>query len=404
MRPAMSTLSAEPRPSETRAPFVGYPTRQISGNMPRMRGANRSIQRCLGLSALLALALASSVAAEEPAQHRNPPPTDGPLEVRIGFHLVNITDISEKEETIDIDGAIYMRWNDPRLAYAHAEEGLPGDWVRKAGGTPPRMYQGDFAVKEVYERWRPHVEISNGIGSRSITNLAVGVWPNGDVEYFDYFTAKIETPMKLRRYPFDRQSLKIFVSMMSYRLYEVRLVHDPALSGTWVEDLGIAEWRKLGVDIEDAIDRYEFLDGHEEELGQLLVTLHIARNAGHILWSIILPLLVLVALTWSVFWMDNESTSNRLSVSFVGILAVVAYYFVVLESIPAIPYLTLMDTFMIATFFLLAATVVVSFVVDRLNRAHEEARGDRLDEVCRWAFPLGYAVVIGGLMLGYLAF
>ena len=37
--------------------------------------------------------------------------------VLIGFNLVNITDVNEKEETIDFEGAIYLEWVDPRLAY-----------------------------------------------------------------------------------------------------------------------------------------------------------------------------------------------------------------------------------------------------------------------------------------------
>jgi hypothetical protein len=32
--------------------------------------------------------------------------SDGPLEVQVGFNLVNITDVNEKEETIDFDGQL----------------------------------------------------------------------------------------------------------------------------------------------------------------------------------------------------------------------------------------------------------------------------------------------------------
>ena len=52
-------------------------------------------------------------------------------------------------------------------------------------------------------------------------------------------------------------------------------------------------------------------------------------------------MLLLVALTWCVFWMDNETLSNRVNITFIGILSVVAYYFVILDSVPAASYLTL---------------------------------------------------------------
>jgi hypothetical protein len=119
-------------------------------------------------------------------------PGDRPLEVLMGFNLVNITDVGEKEETLDFEGAIYLEWQDPRLVYDPEHYGMPGDWV--AGDyskVPAQVYQGDFAVKELFEGWRPHVVIPNGIGNRSITNMAISIWPDGQVEYSETFFAKV---------------------------------------------------------------------------------------------------------------------------------------------------------------------------------------------------------------------
>ena len=65
-----------------------------------------------------------------------PPLGEVPLKVSIGFNLVNITDVSEKEETMDFEGAIYMFWKDRRWAHDPAEVGyaegdfVPGDYTR----------------------------------------------------------------------------------------------------------------------------------------------------------------------------------------------------------------------------------------------------------------------------------
>ena len=100
--------------------------------------------------------------------------------------------------------------------------------------------------------------------------------------------------------------------------------------------------------------------------------------------------------------MSKESLSTRVNITFIGILSVVAYYFVVLDNVPDIPYLTMMDAFMIATFLSLAATVVVSFVVEKQNRSGRKSVGDKIDYVCRWAFPLGYATITGLIVLTYM--
>jgi len=359
----------------------------------------------LGLVAvLLSVAGSNDASALDPGYLRSLPKSEGPVEVQIGFHVFDITDVSEKDETIDFDGAIYMRWMDPRQAYDPADFGYsaadfpPGDYSR----SPPRLYQGDFAVKEVFEGWRPRIKFANGIADRQKTFMAVGVWPDGSVGYTDHFQAKAETPMNLRRFPFDQQSLGLYLYPIFHQRDEVQLVHVESMSGTWQQDSGIAEWTKRGIQLEEHTVEYAHLGGRTAVYSQLLVTIDLARRPGHILLSIILPLLVLVSLTWCIFWLDEESVANRVNISFVGILSVVAYYLVIQDSVPEISYLTMMDAFIIATFLILAATVVVSIVVDKLNRAGRKDDGDRLDRISRWAFPLGYTLVTAVIALVFL--
>ena len=241
--------------------------------------------------------------------------------------------------------------------------------------------------------WRPHINFANAIGDRQISYMAVAVWPDGTMVYEDHFGAEAETPMNLRRFPFDRQTLKLYLYPHWHPAHEVELVHADSMSGTWQQDSGIAEWTKLGLKLEEQAFEYVHRDGAKRVVSQLLVKIDVARRPGHVLFSIIFPLLILVSLTWIVFWLDEESVTDRVNISFIGILSVVAYYLVVQESVPEIPYLTMVDAFMMATFLILAATVMISIVVDKYNRAGRKADGDRLDRICRWVFPLGYVLV-----------
>lgn len=81
------------------------------------------------LTVLLAHLAATSIAARADESLRAPPPGDDPVEVLVGFNLVNISDVGEKEETIDFEGAIYLEWKDRRLAYEPADYGMPRDWI-----------------------------------------------------------------------------------------------------------------------------------------------------------------------------------------------------------------------------------------------------------------------------------
>jgi hypothetical protein len=333
-----------------------------------------------------------------------PKPSDGPVEVHIGFHLIDITDINEPNEEIEFEGAIVLKWSDPRQAYDLAELGLgemkPPEILSR---VPTRIYQGDFAVREVYQGWRPHIKISNGIGDRSPSHMSIGAYPDGTMIYAEYFQARVETPMDLRTFPFDNQSLEVFLHPHNYQKNEVVLVYEPKMSGTWIQDEGIAEWTKKGVNISEKTAVYDRLEGGKRYLSELVVDIKISRRPGHIILSIVLPLLILVSLSWCVFWMDEESISSRVNISLVGILSVVAYYFVVLDNVPDIPYLTMMDTFIITTFLTLAATVVISFVVEKNNRSGRKNIGDQIDYVCRWAFPLWYITITGLIVLVYMS-
>lgn len=333
------------------------------------------------------------------------PLLDDPIEVNIGFSLLNITDVNEREETIDFDGLIYLTWKDERLAYDPAKVGYPPDYLPGDYAQPPRMvYQGDFAVKEVFEGWRPHFVLTNGIGNRVTTYMSLGIWPDGKVSYQESFYAKVEAPMDLRLFPFDRQQLKIYFQTFLYRKDQLVLVPDPNLAGSWDRNTGIDQWRFEDYTQEEKSTVVRLLGGAEYAKSEFVATLHIKRLPMHFLISIILPLLILVILSWTVFWLDEEATSNRINISFIGILSVVAYYFVIQDSIPHISYLALIDGFIILTFLILAASVVISIVVDKLNRSGRKETGDKLDYISRWVFPSAYVVSILILAALFFAF
>jgi hypothetical protein len=363
-----------------------------------------NIARLLIIVALSCLATGAHAGDFEGDELMTLPSHDLPLEVHVSLAILNVTDVNEREEMVEFDGSVTLFWNDPRQAYDLSELGLteedfpPGVYDR----MPPRIYQGAFAVQEVFHGWRPHVRFTNGVGDRERDYMAVGVWPDGRMAYTEYFHARLETPMDLRRFPFDRQSLSVYLHTAVYRDNEIVLVPSGQLAGLWNEDSGIADWEKGSVQVEPGTVLWTGADGRSFSISQVHTTINLARRPGHVIVSIILPLVILVCLTWCVFWMDEESVSNRVNVSFIGILTAVAYYFVVLDSVPEIPYVTLMDAFILATFLILAASLMINFVVDNLNKKGRKHAGDRVDYVCRWLFPISYFSVMALLAVIFL--
>ena len=359
--------------------------------------------RCALIAVLLAVVAPHPAGAEDWDNLRVPPRSDGPIEVGIGFQLFNITDVDEIEETVDFEGGLYLRWKDARLAYDPADSGIaPGEWVPgDYSRVPRRMYQGVFEVLEMFGGWRPHLVVSNGDGDREVTSIGVGVYPDGTVVYAEIFHCTVETRMDLRMYPFDKQSIRIYLHPFLYERSDVVLVPAGEMLGSWQRDRGIAGWSKGKVTFEERAVDYALMND-VKVFSEVVVTVNITRRPKHLLVSLILPLLILVSLTWCVFWLDKESVTDRINISFIGILSVVAYYFVMLDKVPQVAYLTMMDAFMITTFVILAATVVVSLIVERLNRYERVHLGDRVDRVSRWLFPVGYVTAVGLIVVVFL--
>ncbi len=131
----------------------------------------------------------------------------------------------------------------------------------------------------------------------------------------------------------------------------------------------------------------------DKPFSRLTLAIDIKRKSGFYLWKILLPLLIIVMLSWSVFWMVEENFGMRVRLAATGVLTVVAYQFAVAKDLPRVGYLTLMDKITVISFMLLATTVMESYIASRV-RADDPDKALRIDRAARWIFPLSYAALI----------
>jgi hypothetical protein len=191
--------------------------------------------------------------------------------------------------------------------------------------------------------------------------------------------------------PFDRQVYEIVFALAGFGAERVRLVPDPDRSGR-SERMTLIQWQVGELTWEELEFDAPVAAPHEGGVSAVAFRLPLERRPGYILYTVVFPLMLLVALTWSVFWMDRESLGTRMDLSFIGILTVVAFQIVVGDKLPRIPYLTLLNAFLYLSYAFLAASVAVNLRVGALDAKGESGRGDRLDRRCRWLFPAGYLV------------
>ena len=304
-----------------------------------------------------------------------PPSTTEPMAIEINLQITELDHIDELNSQFRFEGYGDFRWCDPRMAFdAEAE------------GRNVRRY---FGLSGKVPYWDVNLTIANSLGAIEVTRRLVEVFPDGRIRISGYFNSQVAALFDLRRFPFDDQNFEIQIESFTYNSETVELItNDTRVS--YAPSLYVPEWRITGIDsrIEKTLnvrDRVPF--------SRAVIELHVARVWGFYVYKLWIPLFLIVALSWSVFWMQGESLANRIRMAATAFLTVVAYQFAIAGSLPKVAYLTIMDRLMIASFVLIALTALESMVVVKLERVRPEHVA-RLDRMSRWLFPMGYAAII----------
>ena len=340
--------------------------------MRRRRGGGLAF----GVLALVATGLVSPAAAEAPFLLG--PPVPGPVEVAAGFELHDVNEIDDLTETFEFTGVLTLQWRDPRQAFDPAVEGVD-----------EKVFQGRYQFDEVATGWYPQVVLVNESGTVQTSGVTLRVRPDGSSTLLTAVNAVAEAELDMTLFPYDAHRLEAIFEVLGFGRDEVRLTLRPAPTSGSDEELRIPQWALLDV----ALSVRDRATPHAGSLGvasALVLTVDVERRSFYARRLVVLPLALIVLLSFSVFWMDQSSLGDRQSISFIGILTAVTYQLVISEQLPRISYVTLIHAFMAFSFLTMSATVLVNLVVDGLDRRGRRELGDRIDRTCRWAFPVGF--------------
>jgi len=375
MKPACQTMSGSPSRHEGRRAACG-----ISGWL------------VLALAALLAWSGQRQALAID-AGMPNPPAS--PTVVKCAIIILDVVDIDDVNESFVAEIALLAEWDDPRLAFDAEAEGV----ARK-------IFQGDFQFAEIFTGWWPQLLLVNEVGPPDPNGVKIEVYPDGHVRYIDQHNAVLETPMDLRDYPFDTQHLRAELVPFGDNTRDVVLeVHELYADATddFVKrnsSVNVAGWILQGV----TFDTGETFLNHatrDRRISRMVATIHLQRRSWQLVWQMLFPLIVIVSMIWSIFWVDIDSLADRLNVAFVGVLTIVAYQFVVIDNMPRMSYLTLTDVILLISFVTMSLTIPQSLVIYGLVRRGEEQRAQRIDHISRWAFPLSYIALLAAVVSWY---
>ena len=323
---------------------------------------------------LFALGIQLAHSAEMPTLIERPAADKGLTEVSVGIWVVDISKIDSAEQTFTAEIALVLRWKDPRLA--HTGNGI----VR-------------YPLDQI---WHPRVAIVNETNSvaRKFSDFAE-VEPDGLVIYRQRYAGAFTQPLRLKSFPFDRQTFHVQLVAVRYRLNEVTFVPDQ-------------EWIRNGVQraagIASPITLPDWTVEHWEtkpltymlapgfEYSGYVFEFTASRNVGHYIWKVILPLVLIVMMSWTVFWTDPTNSNSQFSIAVTSMLTLIAYRFAVDSQLPRLAYMTRLDVFFLISTLLVFFSLIEVLVTTILDNNQQTAQAKKIDRYCRVIIPLIFVI------------
>jgi len=306
------------------------------------------------------------------ASSAKPSAANDATKVSVALYLIDLLEINGSDQSFLADVFLRARWHDDELVGRFDE----------------------MTVLDADDVWRPLLLIVNQRSVDSSLPEVVRVEPNGMVQYAQRFTGRFSTFLDLRDFPLDRQTFYVWVigNRLSDRDFEV--VPDTSMVKLANDRLSIADWTINAIRLQPAEFR---ATPNAEPLSGVKITIDAKRRVGYYLIQVVIPLIAIVMMAWTVFWIDPSVVATRVSVVVTTMLTLIDYRFMLGNHVPRLSYLTRLDYFMLG-----ATTLIIVALFAMAGTSYLKSRGRddlvaRVDRIGRAAFPavfLAFALIV----------
>jgi hypothetical protein len=302
------------------------------------------------------------------------PVVDGEkVPVQIALHVLNLSDIDEVAQRFRVVAYLFATWKDPRLAF-----------TPKAGWEKFRVYRTD-------DVWTPHFDFVNGVVPHSAFDITLRVFPDGTVRYYERSSAELSNTFHLHRFPFDRERLRILIHPPISEAGVVNFLETTEEPPITLEDRiysSLAQWKIISVHA-GASPVVAF---KTEKTSQIEFDIDVDRESSFYIWKVFIPLLLMVVLSWTVFWIDNSELNSQVTISVTTILTVIAFAFAISTNLPKVSYLTFIDVFFLTCYMFVFVTAVELTFVHLAGRSKHDTMGKTIRRYSRIVLPVMFVV------------
>lgn len=296
---------------------------------------------------------------------------EGPTQVSVGVRMIDLMEIDDVGQSLTGEFAVRQTWRDPRLAeLAGCTASLDDVWS-------PGMI---FASSErLFTKRLPRVEI----GADGLTTS------------LQIYYGTLPTYHNLRDFPFDDHVFGIWLLSPGHTADQVEILVDEQFTGRR-DLLNISDWN-IG-SVSAMIDEY-FLEAYGSVHSRYQLLISAERIRIFYVWKVILPLCLIVAMSWTVFWIDPTNFGPQIGLSATSMLTLIAFMFSTTNMVPKLGYPTVLDLFTAGSLVLVFMALLQSLWTIYLVGQGRHVLAKRVDRVSRAVFPAAFAILAAVVFL-----
>ncbi len=310
-----------------------------------------------------------------------PAAESGPARISVGMWMADISQIDSAAQTFTANLFVVQIWRDPRLA--HGQPGI-------------KQYM-------LVDIWHPKWLIANAAAKLDLAFPEMAeVAGDGTVTYRQRYIGTFAQSLDLRAFPFDHATFRIHFIAIGNLPSEIQFVPFEKFvaagmkSGAGIaQELTLRDWRVTSSTAR--VLPYQAAPG--AEVAGYAFEFHAERLKQHYIVKVIIPLLLIVMMSWMVFWIDQSMGSSQISVSVTSMLTLIAYRFAVGNEVPKLPYLTNLDAFILVSTILVFLALIEVVVTTVLWFSERKQLAQTIDRYCRVLFPIAFVAANAAILL-----
>jgi len=289
-----------------------------------------------------------------------------PTKVHLGLAIADVSAISDLDQTVTLDAVMKIGWQDSRLS--------------QASGCR-------FSLDQV---WHPDIQLMNSgdIVSRQPFELYVGDqgWLRGSYRV----QGTIANPRSMAEFPFDEHTITLDIMSLRYAASEVEI----EIEQNWTlrrADLTIPDWEIGAVSARVEALKLPQLD---RTTSRYQFSIPARRIPSYYIYKIVLPLIMIVMMSWAVFWINPSNLGSQMTLAGTSMLTLVTFQFTMNDVLPRIGYFTQLDKFIFSSSALVFIALVEAVSSGFLSSRGSERIAQLLDNTSRIAFPTLYGLIV----------